>query len=40
MIIYNDTFEQYMDSIASLVQRGLTFAADSGSLSIKLTGGY
>lgn len=40
MTITAATHQQFMDTIAALVHRGLTFKADADRLTITLTGGY
>lgn len=35
-----DTMAQFMEVIAKLVERGLTFEADADTLTINLTGGF
>lgn len=40
MTIYCDTIEEFLDVIAGLVRRGLTFTAESKTFEIVLTGGY
>lgn len=40
MIIDCTTFDEFMDTIGCLVERGLTFRADAHKLSIILLGGY
>ena len=38
-ITFNDSVD-FMDGIYACVQRGLTFSADYGTLTITLTGGF
>ena len=38
--IYCKSFEQFMDALRGLVERGLTFEADADKLIIELTGGF
>ena len=40
MTIQCGSFESFMDAIAQLVERGLTFKAETTNLTITLTGGF
>jgi hypothetical protein len=40
MTITAATHSQFMDTIAALVHRGLTFTANADKLTITLTGGF
>ena len=40
MTIECSSLDNFMDIVAGLVKRGLTFNADSEALTITLTGGY
>ena len=40
MIIECNTLTEFLDSIAGLVERGLTFHSNTKNLTINLTGGF
>lgn len=40
MVIQCTSYENFIETVAALVARGLGFKADAGTLAIKLTGAY
>lgn len=40
MTVLCESFEQMMEAICILTQKGFTFTADTSTLTIKLTGGW